>query len=180
MVPEFRAEVSINISNLDRLTWLLTINIYWVKLINNWPWGTMSAPSHSRVHIPHPQSSRWGHVTGCAGMLFSSRCWSPTQICLVAPAVAVKYRNYIYWYIMVSQLSSKKKNIKLKIYKTVILPVILYGCETWTLTLSEEKRLKVFENKVLRKILDRREMIRQANGEDYITVSYMIFMGSRI
>jgi len=44
------------------------------------------------------------------------------------------------------------KNIKLKIYKTVILPVILYGCETWTLTLREEKRLRVFENKVLRKI----------------------------
>ena len=48
--------------------------------------------------------------------------------------------------------SFSQKNIKLKIYKTVILPVILYGCETWTLTLSEEKRLRVFENKVLRKI----------------------------
>ncbi|PSN39257.1 hypothetical protein C0J52_25751 [Blattella germanica] len=42
-------------------------------------------------------------------------------------------------------------NIKLKIYKTVILPVILYGCETWTLTLREEKRLRVFENKILMK-----------------------------
>ncbi|PSN46866.1 hypothetical protein C0J52_13676 [Blattella germanica] len=44
-----------------------------------------------------------------------------------------------------------QKNIKLKIYKTVILPVILYGCETWTLTLRGEKILRVFENKVLRK-----------------------------
>ncbi|KAJ4451260.1 hypothetical protein ANN_02721 [Periplaneta americana] len=44
------------------------------------------------------------------------------------------------------------KNLKLRIYKTVILPVVLYGCETWTLTLREEKRLRVFENKVLRKI----------------------------
>ena len=51
---------------------------------------------------------------------------------------------------MSSQLLSK--NIKLKIYKTVVLPVIFYGCETWTLTLREEKRLQVFENKVLRKI----------------------------
>ena len=51
---------------------------------------------------------------------------------------------------MSSQLVSK--NIKLKIYKTVILPVILYGYEIWTLTLREEKRLQVFENKVLRKI----------------------------
>ncbi|KAJ4448881.1 hypothetical protein ANN_00272 [Periplaneta americana] len=44
------------------------------------------------------------------------------------------------------------KNLKVKIYKTVILPVVLYGCETWTLTLREEQRLRVFENKVLRKI----------------------------
>ncbi|KAJ4446935.1 hypothetical protein ANN_13637 [Periplaneta americana] len=39
-----------------------------------------------------------------------------------------------------------------RIYKTVILPVVLYGCETWILTLREEQRLRVFENKVLRKI----------------------------
>ncbi|PSN51288.1 hypothetical protein C0J52_05301 [Blattella germanica] len=39
------------------------------------------------------------------------------------------------------------KNIKLKIHKTVILPVILYGCETWILTLREEKILRVFENR---------------------------------
>jgi hypothetical protein len=45
-----------------------------------------------------------------------------------------------------------KKNIKIKIYKTVILPVVLQGCETWSLTLGEEHRLRVFENRVLRKI----------------------------
>ncbi|KAJ4430966.1 hypothetical protein ANN_19559 [Periplaneta americana] len=44
------------------------------------------------------------------------------------------------------------KNLKVRIYKTTILPVVLYGCETWTLTLREEQRLRVFENKVLRKI----------------------------
>jgi hypothetical protein len=44
------------------------------------------------------------------------------------------------------------KNLKITIYKTVILPVVLYGCETWSLTLREEHRLKVFENRVLRKI----------------------------
>ncbi|KAJ4438940.1 hypothetical protein ANN_14894 [Periplaneta americana] len=44
------------------------------------------------------------------------------------------------------------KNLKVRIYKTVILPVVLYGCETWTLNLREEQRLRVFENKVLRKI----------------------------
>ncbi|KAJ4435504.1 hypothetical protein ANN_18120, partial [Periplaneta americana] len=45
-----------------------------------------------------------------------------------------------------------QKNLKVRIYKTVILPVVLYGCETWTVTLREEHRLRVFENKVLRKI----------------------------
>jgi hypothetical protein len=51
-------------------------------------------------------------------------------------------------------LSSRliSKNLKIKIYKTVILPVVLYGCETWSLTLREEHRLRVFENRVLRKI----------------------------
>jgi hypothetical protein len=44
------------------------------------------------------------------------------------------------------------KNTKIKIYKTVILPVVLYGCETWSLTLREEHRLRAFENRVLRGI----------------------------
>jgi hypothetical protein len=43
-------------------------------------------------------------------------------------------------------------NVKLKIYKTIILPVVLYGCETWSLTLREEHRVSVFENRVLRGI----------------------------
>ena len=46
------------------------------------------------------------------------------------------------------------KNLKIEIYRTVILPVVLYGCETWSLTLREERKLRVFENRVLRKILD--------------------------
>ena len=51
-------------------------------------------------------------------------------------------------------LSSRllSKNLKIKIYRNIILPVILYGCETWSLTLREERRLRVFENRVLRKV----------------------------
>jgi len=44
------------------------------------------------------------------------------------------------------------KNLKIKIYRTIILPVVLCGCETWSLTLREERRLRVFENRVLRRI----------------------------
>jgi hypothetical protein len=49
-----------------------------------------------------------------------------------------------------SQLLSK--NLKIRIYKTIILPVVLYRCKTWSLTLREEHRLRVFENRVLRRI----------------------------
>jgi hypothetical protein len=52
--------------------------------------------------------------------------------------------------LLASRLFSK--NLKMRIYKTIILPVVLYGCETWSLTLREEHRLRVFENKVLRRI----------------------------
>ena len=42
--------------------------------------------------------------------------------------------------------------LKIKIYRSLILPVVLYGCECWSLTLREERRLRVFENGVLRRI----------------------------
>jgi hypothetical protein len=45
------------------------------------------------------------------------------------------------------------KNTKIKIHRTVIFPVVLYGCEIWSLTLREERRLRVFEYRVLRRIL---------------------------
>jgi hypothetical protein len=53
-----------------------------------------------------------------------------------------------------SLLSSRllSRNFKVKIYKTIILPVVLYGCETWSVTLREEHRLRVYENRVLRGI----------------------------
>ena len=49
------------------------------------------------------------------------------------------------------------KNIKIKKYRTIILPVVLYGCETWSLALREERRLKVFENRVLRRIFEQKK-----------------------
>jgi hypothetical protein len=51
-------------------------------------------------------------------------------------------------------LSSRllSKNIKIRIYEIIILPVVLYECETWSLTLREEHRLRVFENRLLRRI----------------------------
>jgi len=45
------------------------------------------------------------------------------------------------------------KYVNIKIYRTVILPAVVYGCETWSLTLREEQRLRVFENRMLREIV---------------------------
>jgi hypothetical protein len=65
----------------------------------------------------------------------------------------LKSRNA--WYHLVQYLLSSSlvsKNWKIKIYRTVILPVVLYGCETWSLILMEEHRLRVFEHWVLWRI----------------------------
>jgi hypothetical protein len=65
-----------------------------------------------------------------------------------------------YCHSLQKRLSSRllPKNMKIIIYKTIMLPVVLYGCETWSLTLREERRARVFENRMLRKIFDRNEM----------------------
>jgi hypothetical protein len=51
-----------------------------------------------------------------------------------------------------SSFSLSSENIKFKIYRAIILLVVLYGCETWSLAFREELRLRVFENRVLRRI----------------------------
>jgi hypothetical protein len=58
------------------------------------------------------------------------------------------------YYSVQNVLSSRlvSRNLKIKTYRTVILPVVLYGCETWSLTLREEHGLRVFENRVLKRI----------------------------
>jgi hypothetical protein len=80
------------------------------------------------------------------------------------------------------------KNVKIRIYKTVILPVVLYGCETWSLTLREENRLRVFENKAVRRKFGpkRDEVIggwRKLHNEElhnlYSSPSIIIMMKSR-
>jgi len=63
------------------------------------------------------------------------------------------------------------KNLKIKKYRAIILPVVLYGCETWSLTLREERKLRLFENMVLRRIFGpRREEVtgewRRSHNEE--------------
>ena len=66
---------------------------------------------------------------------------------------------------MLNLLSSRllSKNLKIKIYRNIILPFVSYGCETWSLILREERRLRVFDERVFRRILGpkRDEVIRE-------------------
>jgi hypothetical protein len=72
--------------------------------------------------------------------------------------------------LLYSSLLSKYK--KITIYR--ILPVASYGSETWSLTLSGERRLRVFENRVLRRIFGPKKEDVTESGEDYVTTSFMI------
>jgi hypothetical protein len=74
--------------------------------------------------------------------------------------------SYSVQYLLSSRLISK--NLKIKIYKTVILAVVLYGCETWSLTLREEHRLRVFE---YRRCVDLKGM-KVERGENYIMLNF--------
>ena len=77
------------------------------------------------------------------------------SITIIFPDIkcTLKSRNACYYSVQ-NLLSSSLlyKNIKIKIYRTIILPVVLYGCETWSFTLREERRLRMFENRLLRSI----------------------------
>jgi hypothetical protein len=61
------------------------------------------------------------------------------------------------------------KNIKIKIYNTIVLPVVLYGYETWSLTLREEHKLRVLENK------DPRRLFRPKREEEAVMITHFIF-----
>ena len=56
------------------------------------------------------------------------------------------------WWAPFHPLDFLSKNTKIKIHRTIILPVVLYGCEAWSVTLTEKRRLRVFENRVLRRL----------------------------
>jgi hypothetical protein len=69
----------------------------------------------------------------------------------------------------------------IRVHRTVFLPVVLYGCETWSLSLREEQRLRVFENRVLRRIFGpKRVEVGGGSGEDYITRNLMTFTHHQI
>jgi len=81
----------------------------------------------------------------------------------IAEEIKSRLRSGNACYYSVQNLLSSRllfKNLKIKIYRTIILPVVLYGCEAWSLTLRDERKLRMFENMVLRRICGpRREKV---------------------
>ena len=86
-----------------------------------------------------------------------------------------QFRNRVRIYgLLVSvneSLFPSKANNLVFFYNTFMLPVVLYGCETWSLTLWEERKLRVFENMVLRRIFGHRRDKVMGNGGDCVTRS---------
>jgi len=73
------------------------------------------------------------------------------------------------------------KDVKIEICRTVIVPVVLYGCETWSVTLRGKHRLIVFENRVLRKLIaPTKDEVAGEGGEDYLTRSFTISTSHRM
>jgi len=73
-----------------------------------------------------------------------------------------------------AEFVKRSKNINIKIYGSVILPDVLYGCKTWSLTLRVELRLRVFENRVLRELFGTKRDEVNGSGEKYVMRSLMI------
>jgi len=92
----------------------------------------------------------------------------------IAEEIKSRLRSENACYHSVQNLLSSRllsKNLKIKIYGTIILPVVLFGCETWSLTLRVERKLRVFENMVLRRIFGPGRDEVMGNGGDCITRS---------
>ena len=89
----------------------------------------------------------------------------------IAEEIKSRFRSGSACYHSIQNLLSSRllsKNLKIKIYRTIIFPVVLYGCENWPLTLWEERKPRVFKNRVLRIFGPRRDEV-MGNGGDCIT-----------
>ena len=85
----------------------------------------------------------------------SLNIWEQTNQNSIAEELKSRLKSGNACYHSVQNLLSSRllsKNLKIKMYRTIILPLVLYGCETWSLTLREERKLRVFEYMVSRRI----------------------------
>jgi len=71
---------------------------------------------------------------------------------MVSDKLGREYKELVVVQVKIILIAVISKNLKIKIYRIIILPVVLYVCETWSVTLRQERRLRVFENRVLRRV----------------------------
>jgi hypothetical protein len=96
-----------------------------------------------------------------------------TVKCIVGPMTKITSSRSDEWIYWCSFTITLQITITYRIYKTIILPVVLYGCETWSLTLREEHKLRVFENRVLRRIFGPKRDEVTGGWRNYIMKSFI-------
>jgi len=98
-------------------------------------------------HLHNRKANKKGEEFKCLGTSLTNQNYIQEEI-----KSRLKSGNVCYHSVQ-NHLSSSllSKNLKIKIYRTTILPEVVYGCKTWLLALREERRLRVFENRVLRR-----------------------------
>ena len=107
-------------------------------------------PYFSKFHcnISLPSGTRISHFASSI-QVYQLKC------CTIQEEIKSRLKSGNAGYHTVQNIFSSSllpQNLMIKICRTIILPVVLYGCETWSLTLREERRLRMFENRVLRRI----------------------------
>ena len=137
--------------------------------------GSVNYTTHQgqySTHSEHTVKLYWDPLTSNSCQ-FRGDVWSARRVIqplLTLPLQIRTYPNYTWCWVDTDPIHWPKilprgrifRNLKTKIYKTIIFPVVLYGYEAWSLILREECRLKEFENKILRRIFRPK---RNENGE---------------
>jgi hypothetical protein len=102
------------------------------------------------IHIPHNLQMNLSNTKQNYGRRFSNKFLPCALLCPHSLKLHLNNLLPVKEWLCIRNHFTKLpcvKNLKIKIYKTVILPVVLYGCETWSLALREEHRLTVFREK---------------------------------
>ena len=114
-------------------------------------------PEIRTVHIQNTSLTRFNYENLIRGKFYYIHTYIHTYKSSILSTKAPQRRAdwsqgmlAIIWY-KIFCLTFRYKKLKIKIHRNIILPVVLYGCETWSLTLREECRLRVFENRLLRR-----------------------------
>ena len=172
-LPTWKATVIITTARncvlFDSVPWLVTLSVWWHSCTSVTSGFDQTARRSHNIKI---YNSSFERVEGFKylGTTLTNQNSSQEEI-------KSRYKRGNACYHSVQNLLSYSllfKNLKININRTIILHVVLYGCETWSLTLREELTLRVLENRVLGEYLCLRGTMWQGSGENYIMRSLMI------